>query len=296
MLKGISKGKIKKPVFMIVHGTPGVGKSTFAAEAPSPIFIASEDGTSHLDVSRFDDSSSWIMVNNNIKTLLTEDHKYKTLVIDSIDWIEPMLWKHVCEEQKVSAIEDSFGSYGKWVGGVGQVWLEFINKLKSLRDVRGMNIILIAHTMIKAFNDPTQTHPYDRYILKMQEKHAALFIEAVDVVLFANYDIVTQKTNKTDRKAKAFGGENRVLYTERRPAFEAKNRASLPFEMPLDWNTFYSAASAIDINQVRISLKEIHPLLSQDVAERLSVAVNNAGDDVTKLLQILNHARTLSNG
>jgi hypothetical protein len=37
----------------MIYGAEGVGKSSFAALAPSPIFIQTEDGLGEIDTSRF---------------------------------------------------------------------------------------------------------------------------------------------------------------------------------------------------------------------------------------------------
>ena len=44
----IKKGRQKTPRRTLVYGTPGVGKSTFAAGAVNPLFIPVEDGSMTL--------------------------------------------------------------------------------------------------------------------------------------------------------------------------------------------------------------------------------------------------------
>ena len=56
-LDAITRGKIEKPLRLLVIGVDGVGKSTFAAAAPSPIFLDAEDGSNNLDVARLPRSS-----------------------------------------------------------------------------------------------------------------------------------------------------------------------------------------------------------------------------------------------
>ena len=52
-LKNVTRGVVKKPLRVVVYGPPGVGKTTFASQAPNPIFLPVEDGTDFLDVARF---------------------------------------------------------------------------------------------------------------------------------------------------------------------------------------------------------------------------------------------------
>jgi hypothetical protein len=65
--------------------------------------------------------------------------------------------------------------------------------------------------------------------------------EAADAVLFARFETELVKTNG---KTRAYGEGNRIMYTESRPGWDAKNRFNLPFCMPLDWKTFGDAIRA----------------------------------------------------
>src|SRR5215472_18230020 len=77
--------------------------------------------------------------------------------------------------------------------------------------------------------------------LKINDKGAALVREAADAVLFARFETELVKTNG---KTRAYGEGNRIMYTESRPGWDAKNRFNLPFVMPLDWKTFGDAIRA----------------------------------------------------
>ncbi len=52
-IESVRTGRIEKPIRVLMYGTDGVGKTTFAADAPGPVFLAAEDGTAQLDVARF---------------------------------------------------------------------------------------------------------------------------------------------------------------------------------------------------------------------------------------------------
>src|SRR5262245_38260062 len=104
-----------------------------------------------------------------------------------------------------------------------------------------MHVRLIGHAQIKSFQDPELPTAYDRYQLKINDKAAALVREAADAVLFARFETELVKTNG---KTRARGEGNRIVYTESRPGWDAKNRFNLPFVMPLDWKTFGDAIRA----------------------------------------------------
>ena len=208
----ISRGPLKsKPARVVIYGPEGIGKSTFAAQFPAPIFIDTEGSTDLMDVARFEKP---------------------TLVIDTADWMERLCESYVCKKYAKGGIED-FG-YGK---GYVYVKEEFGKVLDTLTEInrRGVNIVITAHCLIRKFELPNETGAFDRYELKLGGKAgnqtAALVKEWADMVLFANYkEIVTEVNGKN----KVQGGR-RVMYASHAPTWDAKNRYGLPDEMPFDY-------------------------------------------------------------
>lgn len=291
----ISSGIKKRPYFIVIYGADGCGKTTFASDAPSCLVVGPEQGSAHLNVSRADDINSWNDVLSAIDFLSKEKHNFKTVALDSLDWIEQLLVKHICEEDRVDTISDAKGGYGKGYEYAVSKWVELIKSLEQLRD-KGMNVIAIAHAQVKTFNDPNQALPYDRYMLKLNDKAAAKWREAVDVVGFANFEDTVFKLNKTDKKAKASGGEVRKLYTERRAAFDAKNRLGLPAELALSWAEFDRLASIgqpDSLENIESDLKAIMETLPKETSDKMKLAIEKANKDVNQLIKIRNYARTI---
>jgi hypothetical protein len=225
---------------ILIHGVAGVGKTTFAAGAPAPIFIQTEDGLGTLDVPRFPLARTFEEVMEGLAALYTDRHEFETVVVDSVDWLEPLIWQRACRDNGWASIEDA--GYGKGYVAALDVWRQYLEGLNALRDERGMTVIQIAHTDIKRFDSP-EHEPYDRYVIKLHGRAAALLQEHSDVVLFANYRISTVKSDVGfNRKVtRALGSGERVLYTAERPAFLAKNRYGLPDSLPLSWAAFAGA-------------------------------------------------------
>lgn len=298
LLNQVVKGKLSVPHFVLIYGGDGLGKTTFASQAPSPIFLGTEDGTANLDVSRFPSPHSFKDVLNSINALLTENHDYKTLAIDSLDWLEPLVWSSVVSEgtKDEKSIED-FG-YGKGYVLALKKWQEMISLLMKLRAQKRMNIIAIAHSHVKPFNDPSQPTSYDRHQLKLNDKAASLWREAVDAVLFATFETFVKKDGV--QKAKAFGDGKRVVYTERRPAFDAKNRMGLPFEIALSWDAFISAQSESKPDALKTIKQDIEDLISAcekaDKKELMKKAYIACGDNVEKLNEVLNRIKVTLGG
>lgn len=225
-----------QPPRMLLYGTPGIGKSSWAAHTPHPIIIQTEDGLTGLrgqgleDTPHFDVASSMEEVFTNMGLLIKEDHAYKTVIVDSVDWLESFIWAAVVKAHASNAINSIADiGYGKGYAAAMLHWLRFLDGLKMLRE-KGMAIILIAHSEIKQF-DPPDADSYSRYQLKLHKDAGAKLIEWADAVLFANYRVYATK------EGKGVGSGERVVYTEERPAWLAKNRYGLPLEIPLDFDT-----------------------------------------------------------
>jgi hypothetical protein len=234
LLETITKGRRPRYIWALIYGTDGIGKSTWASHAPNPIFVGAEKGTEQLDVARFPQTESIGDLFAQLRTLQTEKHGYQTVVLDSLDWIEPVIWKAVCDEGKVENIEAFGGGYGKGYVRALDLWRTLIKELAVLN--QSMHVLLIGHAQIKSFQDPELPSAYDRYQLKINDKAAALVREAADAVLFARFE--TELVRSQGVKAKVRGEGKRIMYTESRPGFDAKNRFNLPFVMSLDWKTF----------------------------------------------------------
>jgi len=289
-LANVIKGKIEQPEFILEYGPDGVGKSTFASEAPNPIFLGSEDGTGHLDTSRVS-CPTFTDVMETLEDLRVQPHDYKTIVVDSLDWMEPLVWDHVCKEGGKKHIED-FG-YGKGYVHAIDTWRSFISLLTQVRKEKQMHVILIAHSQLKRFDDPQHNEAYDRYVLKLNDKASALFREATDCVLFINYETALARDERS-KKVRAFGGSEPILYTERRPAFDAKNRKGLPFEIRLpkgkSWAAYMEAcergrepSGAELVSQCRGLLENVRDVeLKQKVDEELATAAKLQDLDMVK--------------
>ena len=223
----------RKPPRIVLYGGAKVGKTTFAASADKPIFICTEDGLGDLAVPHFPLVTTFAEVVDHIDALVQETHDYKTVVIDSGDWLEAILWAQVAEDHGKKNIEEI--GYGKGYLFALNYWTEILNGLTYLRNTKNMTCIIIAHAIIKPFNNPL-TEAFDRYSLKLHEKSRAKVSEWADCLLFANHKVVTKEGK--NEKTRGIGKGERVLYTEERPGFEAGNRFSLPAEMPFAWETF----------------------------------------------------------
>jgi len=228
------------PPRMVIYGPHGVGKTTFASNAPTPILLPFEDGIGKLSIARFPLIKTWDQAMEACGALIQESHPYQTAAIDSLDWLEPIIWAETCRRNGWKDIEQP--GFGKGYVAAADVWRDFFDCLVAMRDTKGMSVILLAHCEAKRFEDPT-SDPYDRYGIKLQPRAGAIAQEWADMVGFANFKTYTQKADAGfNRKVtRGVGLGERVLFTEERPAFYAKNRYGLPPEMPFSYEALSAA-------------------------------------------------------
>jgi len=222
---------------VVLYGPGKIGKSTTAASAEKPIGLLTEDGCSDINAQAFPLCQSLADVYSGIDALLNEDHDFKTVFLDSLDWLEPLLHAHVCQVNGWNDIEKP--GYGKGYIAAAEEWRLLLSGFDELRNVRSMGIILIAHEQIRRFENPL-TDSYDVYTLKLHQRATALVQEWADVIAFANYRTFTRKEDAgfNKKETKAIGSGERLLYLEARPAFLAGNRFGLPAELPLSAESF----------------------------------------------------------
>lgn len=241
-LDSLIKGVKLAPPRILIYGNAGLGKTTFAAESPKPIFIATEDGFGRLGVDRWL-INSWSDYKDCIHVLLTQKHEYETVVIDTIDKLETIIWKKVAEDNSKDFIEEI--GYAKGYVFAIRYWQEVLADLDKLREKRGMACILNCHSLIKVFSPPEpHLEPYDEYKLALHEKAAGPIRDWLDFLLFMNIKVFPKKIEGDKTKIKPIGESERFIYTQGRPSHWAKSRWNLPYEIPAPegkaWSNFFA--------------------------------------------------------
>lgn len=221
----ISSGKIPSALKVIIYGPEGIGKSTFAARFPRPLFSDTEGSTRHMDVRRFDKPQSWQMLLGQVRYVRDTPGLCSTYVLDTADWAELLCVNDILARYQKSGIED-FG-YGKGYVYLAEEFGKLLNALEELV-AAGINVVLTAHAKMRKFEQPDEMGSYDRWEMKLGKQTAPMVKEWADMVLFANYKTTVIKEGSGDKaKAKAQGGR-RVMYTTHHPCWDAKNRFGLP--------------------------------------------------------------------
>lgn len=227
------------PPRIVIHGAQKIGKSTFAAGALNPIFLPLEDGLSGIETSAFPLLQSYAEVTEALASLYSEKHDHRTVVIDSLDWLEPLIWAHVCKKNGWASIEAP--GFGKGYVEANAVWRELFDKLNALRIERGMAVILVAHSAVKRFEAP-DTEGFDRYELKLQKGALGLTVEWADAILFAQEETAIKKESSGfNTRARGVSTGRRIMHTNAKPSFIAGNRYNLPDVLELSWPALMAA-------------------------------------------------------
>lgn len=294
-VSSITRGKVQEPYRIVVYGPEGIGKSSFAAGAPGVVFMPVEDGSGHLDVARFPKPQTWKEIREGIRELITSPHKHETLVVDTLDAAEALLWRHMIERdvfvpssksnEKLRDIED-YG-YGKGFQKALEDWRGFLKDLELLQERRGMNVVLAAHSQVRNFKNPAGPD-YERYELLLNAKAAGLIKSWAKSVFFANYETFV-KEEKGSKRVRGVDTGARFLFTERRAAYDAKHRGHVAEQIPLSWPDFVAEATKqIDPAHFAEAILKRAADLPADVQKLVAETIEKAAGNVQSLTSINN--------
>lgn len=230
-MKSLHKVRADKPPRIVAYGVQGIGKTSLAAEFPNPVFLQVEEGTpGDLELTSFGHLTSFADVMSALTALAAEEHDFGTVVIDTIDALEPHVWAQACADNGWKTIEEP--GYGKGYVAAENVWREYLDALNAVR-LKGVITLQLAHTQIEQFNSPV-SDPYHRYHIKLHKRGSALIQEHADVVAFLNYQASLKQVDVGFNKkiAHAEGGGARMIHVEERPGYLAKNRYGMPAHIP----------------------------------------------------------------
>ena len=268
----VTKGGGWKPPRVIIYSAPKVGKSTFGSESEAPIFVLTEDGISNLAIDQTPMAKTWDEFLSNIKSVATEKHSYKTLVIDTLNGAAALAAQHVCRK----FFKDDWGPKG--FAAFGQGWSATSEEMRALIDPldacreRGMWILMLAHTGLQSVKNPLEGD-YTKYAPDVDRKIWARFHGWADIILRADFEYTVLSAN--GGKGKAIGTSTRVLRSEGSAAEDAGCRIgyNLPPTIPLEWHAFTAA------------LGQVSPLV-QGIKDRWPLLADKEAADVLKWLGI----------
>lgn len=307
LLNQITTGKRMKPLAVLLHGVHGIGKSTFGANSTKPIFVGSEEND-ELEVARMPKVQTWEQFIEQLTALRDEEHGYKTLVLDTVDSMEQVAQKAILTGANANkTMATAMGGFGKAYEKMRDMFLDVRDHyLIPLRDEKGMNIILLAHTEKVKHEDPITNTQYDHYQSSLHKKIKPIFEDWVSAILFANFELYRAERD-FDGKEYAIGDGERRMFTEERPSHIAKNRFGLEYEIALDFKEFAKAvgsyykgakkADAVskpvekpavsdDVAELKYQIELMMADLPSDTLGKVSTAYKRAKDNKEQLLKV----------
>lgn len=293
MLGNDKAEKVAGPFYTLLFGVEGIGKSTFGSECPASKVIDLENRTGHIKIARVptpDGGWTWPDVLDAIRLFETESHDRKTLVIDTLDELEALLWAFICKRDSKTNIE-AYG-YGKGYQAAIDEWRVFVSALERLRARRGMNLLLTAHCIVKTFKNP-EGPDFDRYQPKLHDKAAGYLKARVYDVLFAMNETFSIKEDEKDRKGKATDTGKRVMYTTRTAAHDGKNSHALPDILPFSAAEYVKAVQdfyALGDGELHARCEDAIPKMRPALQEEAKGLLSRADTDL-KLGQLLGWIR-----
>lgn len=290
--EGTVSGVMEAPVRVMVYADAGLGKTTFAADAPAPYFIDLEKGSRRFDVKRFF-PTSWKDILDRVERLTVAQHDRKTVVIDTLDAAEALLFEQVCRRNGVSSISQVGGGFDKGQDEALPEWRVLLYALERLQERREMGVVLLAHSAVRKFHDPSSTS-YDQYIPRIHKTAAGLIEQWCDDVLFARLE-TSIRIDKATKRAKGTSSEVRVVHTRPNAAFYAKCRSNLPETIALDWSEYETALKAAvpaDPAELIAAITENAARLSEDLRKQTTASLVRCGENATKLALLDNWVRS----
>lgn len=225
MLETITRGKTFGAPRILLYGMEGIGKSTFAANFPDPVFVQTEDGLGNIDCAKFPLAQSAEDAFNQLDALRRSE--FQTVVVDSLDWLERLIWDQVAKDAKVDSIEKL--GYGKGYVIALTYWRKILDVLTALH-AQNKIVLLLAHALAEDYVDPEVN--LKRFTPRLHKTARSLIAEYVDVILLAT---------RQYGAAKGDANNPRIVRTEASPYQVAKSRYAIPTELPLDANAVLDA-------------------------------------------------------
>jgi hypothetical protein len=287
----IIKGISPTPRKIMLYGPHGIGKGTWASKAPSPIFLDIEGGLNDTDCERTERIGTMMQVNEALTWLVAGDHEYKTVVIDTVDWLEQIIHKQIVHDEgkaNIKSIADI--GYGKGYARAVPIWNWIISQLEQMITRRKMAVILLSHAKVERYESP-DSESYDRYSPDLHKSSCAMLQEWCDEVLFATWRVYTKKQDEGFNRSRnlAVDAKERYIKTRESASCLAKNRLNLPDELPLEWSAYASSvAEHYAKGKAKHEVKEIKT--GADVSGLVVDGSSKRGPDSEEYKQLLAEA------
>lgn len=211
----IQRGAVeRRPLRVLIHSEPKVGKSHLVAGAPDVLFLDAEQGSLSFEVARAP-ISEWRDLQEAMRFLEAADHGFKTVVLDTIDSLERLLMMHICQCDGKDTIEDVGGGFSKGWVKLEEEWHWITDRLANIQQRRAINVVALAHCEASNHSEPTG-ESWKTWRLRANKRTTALWTGWVEEILFLRRLVSTRKG--------IAAGSQLALETRSSPAWQAGSR------------------------------------------------------------------------
>lgn len=229
-----------KGLGLLLAGTEGIGKTTFAAEFPKKLTCLSIRETGMEDLIELGEVPDIFVTNINIENWshlvsCVRSCKDQTLVLDSGSGLQRVLFDHVCQE-RFDGEYDEFMSYYR---GPRQDCPQYLDRLCSdleLQRSKGTHLIVLAHSKVETFKNPKGLD-YQTMEIDMDEGIRSVLKKFMANILYMDLDPGIERVTKSQKKqaveAKMREGDVRAIFTQKSLTHVAKNKLGLPVVIPM---------------------------------------------------------------
>lgn len=231
-----------RAVMVTVCGDSGMGKTSFAATFPKPIFIRAEDGLQSITADNRPDAFPVLggakaadavdQLWAQMIALLQNDHDYETLVIDSVTALERLFVSAVLEsDPKAKSINQALGGYGAGVAAVAAMHQRVRKAAGLLNTRKNMHVVFVAHADIETMRLP-DSDDYMRYSLRLPAKSLPPYVDDVDVVGFIRLETFTKGTEGERKKAISTGDRQLIVHATASNVSKNRFHITEPLDLP----------------------------------------------------------------
>lgn len=223
----------KQPVMAVVAGEQGLGKTSLGALMPNPVMIRTEDGASAIEgmnVQMFPVAKSTTDVYEQIKMLATEEHEFKTLIVDSTTAFDALAVLEIQTRNKTANLSACDGGFGGGYHSVRAEHEKLYNRCKRLSQEKRMNVVFISHTETEELNPP-DAEAYTRYNIQLTSSKSVdcskVYTNNCDLVAF-----MKMVTYVVEGKAKSDG--SRIITCYPSASHVSKNRYGITDDLAFE--------------------------------------------------------------
>jgi hypothetical protein len=276
----INKGKQQRARRVLIYGENGVGKSTLAAQFPKPLFLNIEDGIGDLDVHATDVIRS---ISDFMGAMIhSSETDYETIVVDTVDWLEKLIFNDVAAKAGKKTIDDI--GFGKGYQAVEQQWKALFEGFAYLWG-QGRHIVFTCHEQIEKFTNP-DGDSYNYWKPALHIKGSGCVTEWCDEVLFVRYRTLTRQMDEGfgNKRAIAIGGKDRIIVCNKNASVEAKNRLGMPDEVPLAFDSIRKFLPVVSKSFVPQNAAQVEPVSLTGNIAGLVVEGSSKKQEVTEVI------------